>query len=614
MSSLRTAPPPPWRRWTLAWIVALGLAQAAASAHAQVCSATDARALFTTARAWLDAQSLPPAPDVTPPDFGRAAGLSPDFTATAAGVVLRLDGRPVGQACVRQVPGAAPSLGPALLESLRQASKDRILSALPAEERLAAPRRLSLEIELAGEARPLVGDRIDALSARIDNGRQAMAIRCGDRWAFSLPALQQSLNQTQLPWHTLIGLAREVGVETGADRRFRLPEGVVVYRADTRRLAQIAPAAPPFEAPRGMIAVPPSAVTAAALDRAARAIAAHLAARLRAPQGLSPEAAAALRALGPAGEYNPALGSAGQQVCPPLEQAMSAYAMARFAEGPFAENERLAAREYAVATLQSLRTVVGQEKDPLEVPAAAAACLLCAKSLDRVNPSWADAEAQAWMKRLDASVAAALARENSGDLQTWALCAAARAADSPAEVAAALNAAWRTRPVEKLLAASPWLLLAQRSLGAVDAAEAAQAWEALQSLLVQSQLSRAADRDLPADLEGGWPIATGGVPAATAQSARPALAMALATSMRLIPMGATARDPDREALRLALRFLLQLQVDEASCYAFREPGRALGGIRAAPWDSSQPLGANAAALLAMLEARGALGDGAAVPP
>jgi hypothetical protein len=90
--------------------------------------------------------------------------------------------------------------------------------------------------------------------------------------------------------------------------------------------------------------------------------------------------------------------------------------------------------------------------------------------------------------------------------------------------------------------------------------------------------------------------------------------MALATSMRLIPMGATARDPDREALRLALRFLLQLQVDEASCYAFREPGRALGGIRAAPWDSSQPLGANAAALLAMLEARGALGDGAAVPP
>lgn len=84
-----------------------------------------------------------------------------------------------------------------------------------------------------------------------------------------------------------------------------------------------------------MVTVPLVDITASALDDMAVAIAAHLESRIRNCDGLSPEIAATLQALGPAGEYQPALGSLTQQVCSPLEQGMSAFAMAEFSQMNF---------------------------------------------------------------------------------------------------------------------------------------------------------------------------------------------------------------------------------------------------------------------------------------
>jgi hypothetical protein len=578
-------------------------------AQADLCSVADAKALFQVSRQWLDQQVLQDPLDLKPLDFTKDASLSPTFSATAAGVVLRLQGRPVGQAWARQTADHSSCLALALLKALALANEDRILAHLPAQERANAARQLSLEIELVGDTRPFTGDRIDTLAARIDNGREAMAIRAGDRWAFSLPSLQQSLNQTQLPWYTMVLMAREVGVDAGSDKKFKLPDGVVMYRADTRRLAQIAAKAPAFEVSRAMLTVPLAQITNSALDQMAVAIAAHLETRIRNSDGLSKETLETLQALGPAGEYQPALGVVAQPICAPLEQAMGAFAMARFAQMNFPEIDRAAAREFAIFTLQSLQQVVGQEKNPLDNLATMATCLLACQSLAHSTPDWADSTSKEWEKVLNAKVAAAFALNDQTDLQTWALCAAALAQQSPIEVARALDNAWQIRPVEKLLSASPWMLLAEQRVGdSSDHARAKEACELLQIMLVQSQLSRSLNPDLAADLEGGWPIIANGTSGATAQSSRPTLTMALALDPKLFSASPSTAKQNLDSLKLALRFLKQLQVDQSGCYAFRDPAKSIGGIRAAPWDSNQPLGANATTLLAVLESRGLLAN------
>ena len=569
-------------------------------AQADLCSTADARTLFQASRKWLDQQSFKTPFDAAAPDFSKDVALSPTFSATAAGVVLRLNGRPVGQAWVKQNPDSSLCLAAALLNALRQANNDRVLCALPADLRANAPQELALEIELVGETRPFSGDRVDVLASKVDNARQAMAIRAGDQWAFSLPSLQQSLNQTRLPWYTMVVIARDVGVEAGADKKFQLPQGVVVYRADTRRMAQITAKDAAFEVSRGMVNVPLSDIAATTLDQMAVAIATHLESRIRNTDGLSPETLDTLQALGPAGEYQPALGSMTQQVCSPLEQGMSAFAMARFSEMNFSEKDRLAARAFAITTLQSLQRVVDEEKNPLDNPAAAA-CLLACQSLNHCVIAWGNPECDEWQGKLKAKVLEQFQLDQRADLQTWALCAAALAQDLPNEVAKGLMDAWKIRPVDKLLSASPWLLLAQQRVGkSSELSTAKEAWKLLQIMLVENQLTQKSDPDLAVDLEGGWPIITNGVTGATAQSSRPALTFALAMNPTLF---GNANDVNMESLKLALRFLKQLQVDQASCYAFRDAGKALGGIRAAPWDSSQPLGANATTLLAILEAR-----------
>ena len=594
--------------WLLNAILSM-MAMVITPAQADLCSVADAKALFQVSRQWLDQQVLQDPLDFKPPDFTKDASLSPTFSATAAGVVLRLQGRPVGQAWARQTADHSSCLALALLKALALANEDRIIAHLPAQERASAARQLSLEIELVGDTRPFTGDRIDTLAARIDNGREAMAIRAGDRWAFSLPSLQQSLNQTQLPWYTMVLMAREVGVDAGSDKKFKLPDGVVMYRADTRRLAQIAAKAPAFEVSRAMLTVPLAQITNSALDQMAVAIAAHLETRIRNSDGLSKETLETFQALGPAGEYQPALGVVAQPVCAPLEQAMGAFAMARFAQMNFPEIDRAAAREFAIFTLQSLQQVVGQEKNPLDNLAAMATCLLACQSLTHSTPDWADSASKEWEKVLHAKVTAAFALNDQTDLQTWALCAAALAQQSPTEVARALDTAWQIRPVEKLLSASPWMLMAEQRVGASsDHARATEACELLQIMLVQHQLSRALNPDLAADLEGGWPIIANGASGATAQSSRPTLTMALALDPKLFPASPSTAKQNLDSLKLGLRFLKQLQVDQSGCYAFRDPAKSIGGIRAAPWDSNQPLGANATTLLAVLESRGLLAN------
>jgi hypothetical protein len=61
-----------------------------------------------------------------------------------------------------------------------------------------------------------------------------------------------------------------------------------------------------------------------------------------------------------------------------------------------------------------------------------------------------------------------------------------------------------------------------------------------------------------------------------------------------------------DRIQATTRFVMQLSVRESSSWAYRNPGRALGGIRAAPWDCDQPVAAQALGLVFATEALASL--------
>jgi hypothetical protein len=108
---------------------------------------------------------------------------------------------------------------------------------------------------------------------------------------------------------------------------------------------------------------------------------------------------------------------------------------------------------------------------------------------------------------------------------------------------------------------------------------------------------------VPADLHGGWGESGSGRPSASTARAAWALAAAL---LRCDGLDARRRAEGCHALRMAMGFLRRLQVDDFACHAFRDPAKAIGGVRATPWDSDLSMAAAAWTLLACVDAVPAL--------
>jgi hypothetical protein len=157
----------------------------------------------------------------------------------------------------------------------------------------------------------------------------------------------------------------------------------------------------------------------------------------------------------------------------------------------------------------------------------------------------------------------------------------------------------------------PWLIFAERELQArraVDDVPAAVALRDARARVWTHQLTLADTDDDTLDLTGGIVFTAAGqrsTPLPTWLSSR---AVAFAAGMLADTRLTDPAERPRETVRLvqALRFLLQLQTDEVSAWAYAQPTLAKGGIRAAPWDFSQPLDASALTLLAIAESIAAI--------
>ena len=337
-----------------AWAAAAALsAQPACADPPSTTTAVDA---WVTVREWVDRMAVPP-------NAGSPEGVA------AAAVVLRLDGRPVGVGTSHEKGSSLPRAVAQAIERVRQ---DRVIEGLSTKEQDAVGRRLTMELELAGPAAPMVGRTVPEVGQRVEPARGALSMRRNDRWAWTYPSVLQAGNMAGDATAILAALLRELDVDASELPTLELPASMAFYMAPTVRLAQQAPTRPPFEVVRGNEVVPLTALGPAGRQEFAAAMARHL--RSHAPplpSGADPVALAALRARGLQGDYRPHVDLYRPMTASPADQAVTAYALARYSACPEApEAERNAARAAATEILRALSDVTEGEDPPLESEAA----------------------------------------------------------------------------------------------------------------------------------------------------------------------------------------------------------------------------------------------------
>jgi hypothetical protein len=547
---------------------------------------------FLAARSWVDTLDCPTADD--PAALVELPGCR------GVSVMLRHEGRLVGHG--DEFAGDAAAADPdrlmlrrAVAKAISKARGDRVVGSLPEEIRGGAGDRLTLEIEFAGEPSPLLGRTFAECAARVEPGIDGMALRRGDVFLASFPSRLLATGLAGTPGRTLLSLATEAGLPAKDLSELVALEPVGVYRFRTLRLAQSEPGGLPEEVFRSGRVVDGAEVTRERLASLLSDLLQRLRKTIPDPAGGEPET---LLAKGLAlGDYLPVPDEYRPLVAPPLDQAMLAFALA-----DVAANESVAAsdREIARTTSRSLLGAIGliprEPADPLAIANVAPLVCLAASRLDEL-PEGPAREA------VTRARTACLAPDAVGDVALRAAAIAALSARGEIErsvAEAAIANAWSAAPGERQVGAFPWLVLAERTLALAARRPMARAGEfqALAGLVLAAQVD-ARDPNFAADLVGGIRLGTGRTPI-TAQSFRPALGLAWLRSRAAaagLPVDAITRERLADGSLAAGRFLLQLAVDEADARRFRNPARAAGGIRAAAWESDQPVAVQAFGLL-----------------
>jgi len=582
------------------------------------------------ARAWVDAMKVPdqpfvpvvPAAPIASPPSGAPSDApitgAPESGATplpqAVAVVLRLRGRVVGTGAAY---GTAPGLlNLAVLQAIDKSRNDDAFMELTREDRDLIGPDLSLELELASEARPIVGRTVGQVVARIEPALEALALRRGDRWTWTMPSIVQSSNLAADAVRTCAVMLQQLAIDPRELPTQTLPDGTGFYVAPTRRLAQKAPKDAPFEVIRGHEVIPLTAIAASGRSQFVAAMARHLRAQIVRPSSNAPAETTPLKSLGMRGDYRPHLDHYRELAAPPQDQALAALALAtvpRFRGIP--EADARASVAAAAELMIALADVSEIEEPPQQSPAAVALALLADDSIASSGIETAP-RPPVFMESLRSMLTKRLAADAAMDhTRAIELAAAAtlEARGAPVIEKTALDdlmtRAWSAPGSTALVGMIPWLLIAERERSSladpVHARRVLGVAEPVRRALLASQLGVGGPEEPAPDAAGGFALTGGLRPMATAQSARPTWALAMMLAEPSLTSDAEIPDLLRSQL-MAIRFLRQLAVDERSSYAFRDSQRCLGGIRDALWDSTQPVAATATALLAVIESEVAL--------
>jgi hypothetical protein len=548
-------------------------------------------AAWLTLRQWVDAFALP--------EPRLEAAQIPLANAAGACVIVRQAGRIVGvgvdtsgdELMVRRAAGRA--MGEVLADAAVVALRDTAADLNPG-------RALTLELEIAARPEPLLGKTVEDLADQLEPGLDGVAMRRDDRLEMLFPAQMRAANTADRVEYLLPSLAVKLGLVPTDPQQLVERFGVSMYRFRAMDLAQAGTGDPPFITYRGDEIVPLWEVTPAALRGTARGIAAHL-------MGTAVPDENVARVMG---AYHPVADRYEPMLAPPLDQALVAWALARYGRfelrGGF-DDAAAEAMETSRRILNGLRPGASGDYDPLADPVACAAVVVAiledprlraAPELDEVLSTAAARIVDVYAQK---DVYAASAPPHGRALIAWAMSrqlAAGVGGLDAAFVRGAIDDAWASVPEPRAISLLPWIGWAEAEYAkAVDKPMAAVGkLQAMRRLADASQVTTQ-----PADLVGGYALTTGNRTTATAQTLRPAALLAWMIRQPELTAEPGEATVALDRVLLTARFEMQLSVRDGSAWSYRNPGRALGGIRAATWDGTQPVAAQALGLVFALE-------------
>ena len=576
----------------------------AAAARGPEPSTESAAAAFLEARRWLDAGAR-----------GSAVATPPDVQSAA--VVLRLRGRIAGLGrCLAATKGTS-AVDVALRAAIDDARNRR--SAPSGDDREALARSVALELELAGPREPMIGRTFEEIARSIEPGECGLAMVDGTRSAYE-PASQLLARRMASPMsRAVLAMVTELGLPPR-----ELPElqelggATAVYSVHGIRLAQVAPDGMPFVLARSLPAVQPEPARPGDAARLAAAAIGRLAAQLAVPpsaEGLPPEAVAQMARTGLRGDYVIAADRYEPFAAGPAEQALCAWALARASsQERWPQPVRTQARSTAERVLAALREVDPTERAPSAEPAAVAYAILAVADAPLAGADeFADALSVTLAKLATPAGLAGVRPHVRVAILDAAASRAARGTpvvEQP-ELERLLDAALQETPAAELPLVAPIAFDALRRLrgDAWTSGVAAQRTrlEAARTVLLSTQVlpdDRRRSASL-ADMPGAYPMAGSAAGRISAQSLRAQVFVAMMAGQPAWRSGERDAE-DRASLGWATRFVDQLSAPSRVAYCAPAPERAVGGILASPADASQPVAAQAMAILALSETEAAL--------
>jgi hypothetical protein len=544
----------------------------------------DALNAYLAARAWLDADALPP--EDSPQARVRLEGTA------AVCVLLRLDGRLVGSGNAAPEGTALDSDSPerdlllrrAVGRAVTKALSDSTIGAVRAAVGDKVTARLSLEVELAAAVRPLIGRTIAEASLRIDAGDEGVALLRGERCFRAYPSRLLAADIASRPDRAITALLLEAGLPVKDLNAFSDADRVSLGRFDTVRLRADSATAAPSRVTRAGRVIEGFELTAGRV----RNLAAQLAARL-AGQVVPRDPGDPAKGMALLGTLNPTADAYAPPFATARDAALGAVALATAAASAELPQPT---RDRAQAQCDRLvRTLEAEERDQ------AVDCLLAVAARNHAD--------RALRARIAARIAthAAAPPEDPilASLVAAALLSSAEEASTPraAEIVRELLARHATSPARLIDAAMPLAFVAaDPSLDADTRAALARLFGEFSTLARALQIRRADPEfaSLAADLEGGLllPEAGGGMPDTQCLP----LATALAMVEPLLP--AEGRAARLDSGRAFVRFLAQHVADDPWVGGFRNPGALRGLVRGDLSSDDCPPGPTAAGLLLAL--------------
>ncbi|MAB82169.1 MAG: hypothetical protein CMJ24_01880 [Phycisphaerae bacterium] len=562
-------------------ILLAGTLSAEATTDSSLPDVEDSVAAWYVSREWVDAFSIPE-PDAE-------ASEAPIDNATGCCLIIRQEGRIIGIGDAMKSEGSM--LHRAARRALSMAQADPALRAIPDELLAEVGTRLTIELEVSGPMQPLIGRSPKEFRDDIHPLRHGIALRWNDQWAVKYPSRLRVTNRwadTSL----LDGMAISIGLDSGLRDSLQRKD-VGAYRFRTIDLAQAAPDAPPQLVVGGTMTQPTPMPGIRDLVSTRDSILDHI--RQRQWPGEENR--------GLVGSYEPASDRYDPIVATAMDQGLTAWALGRVAQSPGASR---AAREAASdAAAQILSSLLAREDDASYDPLDDAAILLALES----NEVLSSPETERIRRERRTRLAEETERwvEDDGnarrghDLALASMAIAFGGNDEDRALARRLaDAAWDRTTVEQQVSLLPWIAWTEMRLAESTGDHARlKSIDELRHLVLQRQVPPGEER-FGSELAGG--IVLGKMPAdVTAKSLRPIAAMASMYSDDRITT-AQERDEQFSRLLLAMRFIMQLQVESGDTSIYRNASRTNGGIRMALWDSRMPTIAQAMALVALSDA------------